>query len=113
MLTVAVQVGNRPTQSCPWVGSTRGLGWVGSNMTEVLYFGWVVSPKMDPRTTVDQPLPPRQTPSVVTPSSLLPCVDRLGLGERVSASFQEQFRRILSCGSKKGSYKGVFVPWKV
>jgi len=31
------------TQSCPWVGLTRGLGWVGSGWVEIFQFlvGWV------------------------------------------------------------------------
>jgi len=32
-----------PVQSCPWVGLTHGLGWVGSNFSSFwsVGFGWV------------------------------------------------------------------------
>ena len=36
------------TQSCPWVGLTRGLGWVGSGMGRKFVFsglGWVMGLK--------------------------------------------------------------------
>jgi len=42
-------------QSCPWVGLTHGLGWVGSGQSADR-LGWVGSHKMDPWTTLVLPL---------------------------------------------------------
>ena len=39
----------QPMQSCPWVGLTRGLGWVGSGMGRFFFvfsgLGWVMGLK--------------------------------------------------------------------
>jgi len=48
------------SQSCPWVGLTHGLGWVGSGSRMFVFsgLGWVMGPKwqMSYITTLCRPI---------------------------------------------------------